>query len=667
MARLEKRLAGETGEEKVDTLNLLGFYFSTRSPNRSITYLQQALKLSEEIKYDKGKAKAFIHLANAERVLGKIREPFRYTRQALDIYRRLGDQGGEVNALNTIGYLYRSIDSYDEALKCLLQAMEICDRIDARGKKAGIQYQLGNLYLRLDKPRKALEYFEHALSHAERSENQRLMSSCLNNIGLAYRNQGQYQKALDYFKRTLDISIELEDPYIIAGAAGNTGYTYGQLNNFPKALEYLHKAVKAAEGNNNRKGICDNLTHIGDQYFKQKNYTQAVDFFEKALKIALEINDNSSVQNINGSLADLYIARKDYKKALDHYKKSVEVKDRINDSQKNRQLLELQERYEAERRAREIEILQRKNKIKTITRNVFIAGFILVLLLLVIIFKKYLYLFAFWKKEKYIGQYRLIKTLGIGGMGTVFKAYSIRDKDRLVAVKVLKEELSRRESNRRRFKLEGTIIDKLDHPNVIKIFERGEYHEKLFIVMEYVEGETLAERIERVGSIPLADCRDIMKQITAALVFIHRANIIHRDLKPDNIMITGKEGAADKIKLLDFGLSKMKFQSRITMTGMLVGTANYMAPEQISDLESSPASDIFSLGLIFYEMLTGRTAFSGESLTRIEKEILGTMPAAPEALRPDIPGELNELIMEMLAKSPEQRPSAESVSERLDF
>jgi serine/threonine protein kinase/Tfp pilus assembly protein PilF len=671
VAKLEKRLEEVAGKEKVDTLNLLAFYFIKRQSSRSIMYGRQALELAEKINYAKGKAKALIHLANAERVLGKTKEPFRYAREALGISRKLGDPVGTVNALNTMGYLYRSIDSYDEALKYLVEALEICDKMGYTDKRAGIYYQLGNLYLRLEDPAKAMRYFERAFKYAksvaQRGGSRGLMISCLNNIGLAYRNLGQYLRALDYFKQALEISIELEDPYKITAAAGNIGFTYGQLNNFSKSLEYLHKAVKTAEENKNMKGICDNLTHIGNQYFKHKDYTQAAIYYEKALKIAGDINDNTSVKDIYKRFADLYIARNDYKKAMEYYIKYTDVKDQTINAKKNQQMLELQERYEAEKRAREIEILKRKNKIKTITRNAFIAGFALVLVLLVFVFKKYLHLFSFWKKQKYIGQYRLIKTLGAGGMSTVFKAHGARDKNRIVAVKVLKDELSRRESNRKRFKQEGTIIDKLDHPNIIKIFERGEYHEKLFIVMEYVEGRTLAEKIEKDGMILLKDCLHIMRQITAALIFIHDAHIIHRDLKPENIMIIEKDGVKDVVKLLDFGLSRMKLQSRITMTGMLVGTASYMAPEQLTDLESSPASDVFNLGLVFYEMLTGRAAFGGDSLTEIERQILYTNPAAPTTIRAAVPGELSELVMQMLDKNPEQRPSAETVSARLSI
>jgi tetratricopeptide (TPR) repeat protein/tRNA A-37 threonylcarbamoyl transferase component Bud32 len=665
VAKLEKRLQEVSVKEKIETLNLLALYFYKRQPNRAITYGRQALKLAEKINHDKGKAHALVYLANATRAVGHTKDPFKYGREALRIFRNLGDQPGTVNALNTLGYLYRSIDNYDEALKYLIEALEICDKMGYPKKKEGIYYQLGSLYIRLGDPEKAMGYFQRAFKSAERAGDRRRMASYLNNIGLAYRNLGQYHRALDCFKRYFNLSTELEDPYGISAAAGNIGFTYGQLNNFAKALEYLDKAVETAEENDNMKGVCDNLTHIGYQYFKRKDYTRAGTYYEKALKIARDIKDNTSIKKIYEHFSNLYIAQKDYKRAMEYYMKLIAVKDQMIDEKKNQQLLELQERYEAEKRAREIETLRRKNKVKTITRNAFIAGFALVLAILIFIFKKYLYFFSFWKKQKYIGQYRLIKILGTGGMSTVFKAHSIRDKNRIAAIKVLKDELSRRESNRKRFKQEGTIVDKLNHANIIKIFERGEYDEKLFIVMEYVEGRTLAEKIETGGIIPLYDCLHIMRQITAALTFIHRANIIHRDLKPENIMITEKDGDKNVVKLLDFGLSKMKFQSRITMSGMLVGTASYMAPEQITELESSPASDVFNLGLIFYEMLTGRVAFPGDSLSGIEKQILYTTPAAPGVLRPGIPGGLNDLIMQMLSKNPDHRPSVETVLTRL--
>jgi serine/threonine protein kinase len=667
VAFLEKQLQEVSGKDKIDTLNRLASYFYKTQPNRAITYGGQALKLAEEINDEKGKANALVYLTNAYRALGDAKKPFTYGREALRIFRKLGDKPGTTNALNTLGFLYLSIDSYDEALKYLVEALEICDEMGYTRRKSGIFYQVGSLYTRLGNPKKAMEYYQKAYNIAQQVGDQKRVPYYLNNIGIAYRSLGQYHQALDCFKQSFRMFTQQENPHGLTAAAGNIGEVYGQLNDFPKALEYLHKAVNTAEENNNIKGICDNSIYLGNQYFKHKDYTRALVYYEKALKIAKDTENNASLIMIYEQLSNLYIAWDDYKKALDYNMKSGALKDQVINEKKNLQLIELQERYEAEKRAREIEILKKNNKIQRITRNAFIAGFALVLVILSFLFKKYLHLFSFWKKQKYIGQYRLIKTIGAGGMSTVFKAHSIKDKNEIVAIKVLKDELFSRESNRKRFKQEGIIIDKLNHPNIIKIFERGEYHEKLYIVMEYLEGRSLAEKIETGGILPLHDCLFIMRQITAALAFIHRANIVHRDLKPENVMVTVKDGQENVVKLLDFGLSKMKFQSRLTMTGVLVGTASYMAPEQISELLYSPASDVFNLGLIFYEMVTGRPAFAGDSFARIERQILESVPAAPISLRPETPEELDGLIMEMLSKNPDLRPSAQTVSDRLNL
>ena len=152
-----------------------------------------------------------------------------------------------------------------------------------------------------------------------------------------------------------------------------------------------------------------------------------------------------------------------------------------------------------------------------------------------------------------------------------------------------------------------------------------------------------------------------MIQITDALVKIHSKNIVHRDLKPANIMLIEKGGNPNFVKLLDFGLAKMEYQSRITETGMVVGTLSYMAPEQISNSEFSAASDIFSLGTIFYEMVTGKKPFPGEVPTELMKKILETDPVPPSNLQVHLPVELNNLIMKMLQKNKELRPHVEVV------
>jgi serine/threonine-protein kinase len=230
---------------------------------------------------------------------------------------------------------------------------------------------------------------------------------------------------------------------------------------------------------------------------------------------------------------------------------------------------------------------------------------------------------------------------------------------------VLREELFKDEISRKRFKYEGTIIDSLDHPNIVSIYERGEYKGKLYIAMELLQGKNLAYTIEEDGQIALDRCLPIMIQLSDALVFIHSKNIVHRDLKPANIMLTGKDGIGDVVKLLDFGLARTRFQTRLTRTGMLVGTINYMSPEQVSGLPPTPACDVYALGIIFYEMVTGRHAFPGDTITEIADKILVSAPDQPAQYRPGIPDELNGLIMQMLSKESTRRPSAAVVLNRL--
>lgn len=665
-ANLEKQSTTTAGEEKVVALNRLASLFFRTQPQRAITYARRALTLAEELKDEKGKARAFIFLANAYRNRGDIQKPFTHAREALRIFRRTADKAGTIDALNTMGALYSSIDNYDEALKYLLEAQAIAEDAGLTAKESGILYQLGSLYINLGNPQKALEYSKKAYSLAETSGMRRPSVYYLNCMGLAYMGLGKNERALECFQKSFNLFTELGDTYGLTAAAGNLGDIYGRMNNSSKSLEYLQKAVQIAGENNYKDFLCENLSNIGDHYLKLNDLSRAETYYKKALTIAEKIDNKNTECEIYKQLTTLYTARKDHETAMNYYKKFVEVKDRMVNETKNLQLIELQERYDAERRTREIDALKQNNRIQTITRNAFIAGFVLVLIILALLFKKYLYFFSFWKKQKYIGQYRLIKAVGSGGMSTVYKAHSIRDKTKIAAVKVLRDELFNRESNRKRFKQEGTIIDKLNHPNIIKIFERGETREKLYIAMEFLEGKTLAEKIEAEGAFPFDVCLPIMKQVTGALAFIHCADIVHRDLKPENIMISRENGDETFVKLLDFGLSRMKLQSRITMTGVLVGTAGYMAPEQITELTCSPAADVFSLGLVFYEMVTGRPAFTGDTFSQIEKQILETVPAVPIDIQPRIPGELNDLIMQMLSKDPDRRPTAETILEQLN-
>jgi len=291
--------------------------------------------------------------------------------------------------------------------------------------------------------------------------------------------------------------------------------------------------------------------------------------------------------------------------------------------------------------------------------------FALVSNLLIQFFRRYITLSQFWKKQKYVGQFKLIDKIGEGGMGTIYKAVNQNDKTNTVAIKVLKDELFKDENSQKRFKQEAAIIDQLDHPNIVKVYERGQSKQNMFIAMELLSGRTLAHKIKEEKQIDMRQGLDIMLQIADALARIHHKNIVHRDLKPENIMLIRKGDNPNFVKLLDFGLARMEHQTRLTQTGMVVGTLTYMAPEQVSGSKFSFASDVYSLGILFYEMVTGQHPFVGETTIDLMKQILDRTPSHPSEYNTGIPGDLNLLIMQMLAKKEAGRPTASDVLARL--
>jgi ligand-binding sensor domain-containing protein/tRNA A-37 threonylcarbamoyl transferase component Bud32 len=270
--------------------------------------------------------------------------------------------------------------------------------------------------------------------------------------------------------------------------------------------------------------------------------------------------------------------------------------------------------------------------------------------------KRYLHAVSFWKKKTHIGHFKILEILGTGGMATVYKAQDILDKKRIVALKVLKEENFHDENQRKRFKHESLITEGLDHPHIVHIIERGETDDCWYIAMELLRGQSLARLIKEGGRLETGVALDIMLQITDALQAIHAQNIVHRDLKPENIMVSGRHGRRFFVKLLDFGLAITPAQSRLTMSGVVMGTIRYLPPERISDGTSSPAGDIYSAGVILYEMVTGSKPFWSEATGEVIHRILKTYPLPPREISHEVPMELNALIMAMIDKDPAQRP-----------
>jgi serine/threonine protein kinase len=260
------------------------------------------------------------------------------------------------------------------------------------------------------------------------------------------------------------------------------------------------------------------------------------------------------------------------------------------------------------------------------------------------------------------GRYRIKTMLGEGGMGAVYKAEQISLK-RVVALKLLKPELVSSAPLLRRFNAEAEAVAKLSHPNTVGIYDFGQDRDgTLFIAMEYVEGKSLRAMLIAEGPFPPLRALHITGQIAASLSDAHASGIIHRDLKPDNIMLQERGRQRDVVRVLDFGIAKLRDDSRMTQQSMtqagdVLGTPQYMSPEQIRGEEIDGRADVYSLGAMLYEMLTGRMVFEAGSLVALLSKHLLDQPEAPSRRRPElrISAELDELVMACLAKEPRAR------------
>ncbi len=246
---------------------------------------------------------------------------------------------------------------------------------------------------------------------------------------------------------------------------------------------------------------------------------------------------------------------------------------------------------------------------------------------------------------KQVGHYRILEKLGEGGMGVVYKAEDT-DLDRLVALKFLPPHLGEDAEERKRFIHEAKAASALDHTNICTVHEIGQTAEgRLFIAMGYCAGQTLREKIKE-GSLPVDEAVGIAVQIAEGLKKAHGKGIVHRDLKPANVMLTD-EGV---VKIVDFGLAKLRGVSRLTKTGTTLGTVSYMSPEQTTGREVDQRTDIWSLGVILYEMLTGKLPFSGDYDQAMIYSILNEEPESPSTSRPKIAAKLERTVLKALAK-----------------
>jgi len=257
--------------------------------------------------------------------------------------------------------------------------------------------------------------------------------------------------------------------------------------------------------------------------------------------------------------------------------------------------------------------------------------------------------FAALMPGTFVSHYRVLEMIGVGGMGEVYLAEDTK-LNRRVAIKLLPRGLADEPEFRARFAREAKSIASLSHPNIVTIHEVGEYRGRPFFVMEHVKGQSLKELI-RNKTLTFVQIVNIAIQICDGMAEAHRVGLIHRDIKPSNILVDD----TGRVRILDFGLSRVVGESELTRTPSLMGTIGYLSPEQVKGEELSPASDLFSFGVVLYQMLTGSMPFTGEYEASVLFAIVNDTPPAVGSLRPDLPPQFEHILSKLLEKDPKNR------------
>ncbi|HEV2901962.1 MAG TPA: protein kinase, partial [Gaiellaceae bacterium] len=254
------------------------------------------------------------------------------------------------------------------------------------------------------------------------------------------------------------------------------------------------------------------------------------------------------------------------------------------------------------------------------------------------------------KGEAIAGRFELVELIGKGGMSSVYKAHD-RLLERIVAIKILHPHFTEDEEYVERFRREARSVAQLSHPNIVTVIDRGEDSGRQYIVFECVEGENLKQLVERTGPLPVRDALMLGLQMARALSFAHGRGLIHRDVKPQNVLLND----GGQAKMTDFGIAREVDVQGVTITGTVLGTSEYIAPEQARGQQVDAQTDVYSLGVVLFELLTGAVPYEGETFVTVAlKHVNEPTPSVLER-RPDVPPRVALAVERAMAKSPDER------------
>jgi len=709
---LARELENPAGE--VDALNDIGVARGyLNQPDESLAAYRQALARSKEDGYPNGQMKALANLGTwyhyrreyhharqhytdalalarqipDEREEGQLLRnigltyqnsadnprAMEYHTRALEIARRIDNHHGVILCLNSIAMIHEDSAEYEKSLACYLEALAEAERMQDRAAIADTASNMAKIYWRQEDYAAAEKSLQRAMEIHESNHDRQGTAHALNNLGIIARYAKEYDKAIDYYEKSLAIKQELGNQFDILTTYHNIGNIYLDKGDLSSALDRYQEALAGAETLDDRSFVAENLLAMGNTYRRMNRLEESLAALRRCQSIAAEGNFAEVNKDAWLQISRTLSAQGLYKAALEAYQNFSKIQDEIRDESRQRQITEMRTRYETEKKERENDLLRKDNEIQALTISrqqtlvwLFITLAAVALGGLVLVGRRLAKTARFWRQSHYVAHFRLLEKLGRGGTGTVYRALNMVQKQE-VALKVIDEELVD-VAGRDRFIQEGLISGHITHPNVIRIFERGEHNGRLYYAMEFVDGITLRDMIRETPP-PLRVSLALLSVLVDAVHDMHAAGVIHRDLKPENIMLGHgirleaglpladlAEEIRYHLKILDFGLAKVLEARTMTRTAMLAGTLHYLAPEYLFGKKvREEAMDFYSLGVVFYELLTGRLPFPAGEAYEVIYAIVQQPATPPAEVNPHVPPAVSAFALDLIAKKPSER------------